>query len=108
VSPALEVYQAEDSPLPSGPLNLDELAIITAISCVGGIITSICSGWIADKIGRKLTLIIFNFTYVFGWIFVLIAKNGNYLIAAKILHGLGGGVGYIVVPIFVTEISEDR
>lgn len=67
-----------------------------------------CSGWIADKIGRKSTMIIFNFSFVLGWILVLYAQNGNYLIAAKILHGLGGGVGYIVVPIFVTEISEDR
>lgn len=108
VSPALDIYQAENSPLPSGPLNIDEMAVITAASCIGGIITSLCSGWISDKIGRKRTMILFNTTFVIGWVLVLYAQNGNYLIAGKILHGLGGGAGYIVVPIFVTEISEDK
>lgn len=108
ISPALEILQSEDSPLPSGPLNMNELSIITAISCVGGIITSIIAGWIADRIGRKKTLIIFNFTFVAGWLLVYFAKSGTYLNVSRLLNGLGGGVGYIVVPIFVTEISEDR
>lgn len=67
-----------------------------------------CSGWIADRIGRKLTLIIFASTYVAGWLLTIFAQNPYYLIISRFLHGLGGGVGYIVVPIFVTEISEDR
>ena len=87
---------------------MDEIAIIASISCVGGIITSVISGWMADQIGRKCTVIIFGTTYVAGWLFIVFAQNAYYLMLSRFFHGLGGGVAYIVVPIFVTEITEDR
>lgn len=64
--------------------------------------------YIADKIGRKLTFIVFGTFYVSGWFLVIFAQNSYYLILSRIFHGLGGGVAYNVVPIFITEISEDR
>lgn len=87
---------------------MNEIAIIASISCVGGIITSIMSGWIADQIGRKCTVIILGSAYVVGWLFIVFAQNSYYLMISRFFHGLGGGVGYIVVPIFVTEIADDR
>lgn len=108
ISPAMKILQSPESPIPTGPLNMEEIALIASISCAGGIITSVISGWIADQIGRKLTCSLFGTTYVAGWLLLIFAQNPYYLIICRFLHGLGGGVAYIVVPIFVTEISEDR
>jgi MFS family permease len=45
---------------------------------------------------------------IIGWIFVVIATNPYYLMAFRFLAGFAGGGVYVVLPLYVSEISEDR
>lgn len=41
-------------------------------------------------------------------ILLLVGTNYYYIYAARFLFGLAGGGGFILVPIFVSEISHER
>lgn len=50
------LYDSDASPLPSGRVQLNELAWIGSILGVGGIIGTIAIGWLTDRVGRKHSL----------------------------------------------------
>lgn len=54
-SPSLPSLLAANSPLDSGPLNLDQAAWVAANICLGSIVGAPLFGWMNDKVGRKAT-----------------------------------------------------
>lgn len=51
------LYNSDNSPLPSGRVQLDELAWIGSILGIGGLVGTIVIGWLTDRVGRKHSLI---------------------------------------------------
>lgn len=51
------LYDSDDSPLPSGRVQIDELAWIGSMLGIGGLAGTIVIGWLTDRIGRKHSLI---------------------------------------------------
>ncbi|XP_062551194.1 facilitated trehalose transporter Tret1-like isoform X2 [Armigeres subalbatus] len=108
MSPSILILMSENSPLKSGPITADEGAWIGAILCVGGLVGSTASGWMADRYGRKRTAYVAVIPQIVSWIMVMVADNVYYLYAMRLLSGFGGGVCYTIIPMFIGEISEDR
>lgn len=54
---ALVKYETDQSPLPSGRVQPDELGWIASLLGIGGLIGTIASGWMANCIGRKYSLL---------------------------------------------------
>lgn len=50
-------YDSDECPLPSGRVTKDELGWIASILGIGGFAGTILSGWMADRIGRKYSLL---------------------------------------------------
>lgn len=51
------IYDSDDCPLPTGRLSMNEIAWIGSVLGIGGLIGTILVGWIADRIGRKNSLL---------------------------------------------------
>lgn len=51
------LYDSDNSPLPSGRVQLNELAWIGSMLGIGGLCGTIVIGWLTDRIGRKHSLI---------------------------------------------------
>uniref|UniRef100_A0A1A9W0R8 Major facilitator superfamily (MFS) profile domain-containing protein n=1 Tax=Glossina brevipalpis TaxID=37001 RepID=A0A1A9W0R8_9MUSC len=94
--------------LKSGPLNNYEIGWIGSLLCVGGALGTIFFAWCADKIGRKRCLLLITLPALFGWWIIPFAQNSLHLCLARLLGGLGGGGIFSVIPLYVTEFSEDR
>ncbi|XP_058446700.1 facilitated trehalose transporter Tret1-like isoform X2 [Malaya genurostris] len=107
-SPTLPVLQSQDSPLASGPITAGEASWIGSIMCFGGLIGTLVSGWMADHCGRKMTACLAALPQMICWTMVLLADNAYYLMAMRFFGGFSGGVCFIVIPMFIAEISEDR
>lgn len=43
-----------------------------------------------------------------SWMCIIVGTNIYYLYAAKILAGITGGGIYVLIPIYVAEIAEDK
>lgn len=43
-----------------------------------------------------------------SWFMIIIAKNAMHLYIARLLGGISSGGSFVLVPLFVAEIAEDR
>lgn len=136
-------YDSDESPLPSGRVSKGELGWIASILGLGGLAGTIASGCMADRFGRKYTLLAMAIPEIVSHIFMLqkplgnkspklrernnqsnrnwcclpqqvsyvliiLAQNPYYLYASRFFSGFVGGAMFVVVPLMVAEIAEDR
>ncbi|XP_043844904.1 solute carrier family 2, facilitated glucose transporter member 8 isoform X2 [Dromiciops gliroides] len=77
-------------------------SIVTLGAAVGGVL----GGWLVDKTGRKLTLMLCTVPYVVGFNLVIGAQNVWMLYGGRLLTGLASGVCSLVAPVYIAEISS--
>lgn len=53
-----EKYESDNCPLPSGRVQTHEIGWLASILGIGGLIGTVASGWMADRFGRKNSLIV--------------------------------------------------
>ena len=83
--------------------NMKGWAVSSAI--LGCIIGAAIAGYVADKIGRKKTLIITAFLFAISAIGCAIAANFTQLIIARVIGGLGVGAASMLSPLYISEIA---
>lgn len=62
----------------------------------------------SDVIGRKKSLIAVAIPQLISWIMILLARKSIYILLARFLSGLSGGALYVIIPLFTSEIADDR
>lgn len=55
---ALSLYDSDKSPLPTGRVEMYEQSWISSMLGIGGVIGTIAAGYMADRMGRKYTLLV--------------------------------------------------
>lgn len=107
-SPSIEILQSDESPLPSGKIQFEEASWIASLWSVGGLIGNFLYLFMTNKFGRKMPIISLAFPKIVCWLMVLFAQNVYYLYISRILYGIVLGGAFVVVPLFIREISVDR
>lgn len=107
-SASLLVLNSADTPLPSGPLTIEQASWIGSLIALGGLIGNICFGWLSGLVGRKCILLCAVLPQMGGWLLIYVAQSVVYLYAARLLQGFSGGAVYVVMPVFVAEIADSR
>lgn len=100
-------FNSEENPL-GKPLTLHEEALITSLHFLGAGIGGLILSRLADTIGRKSTLIIISIFELFSLITLALAHNIKYYYVTRLIQGLCVGVSVTVMPVFISEISEDH
>ncbi|NXI49835.1 GTR8 protein, partial [Chloroceryle aenea] len=78
--------------------------IVTLGAAAGGIL----GGYLVDKVGRKLSLMLCSIPYVFGYIVIICAQNVWMLYFGRVLTGIASGITSLVVPVYISEVSHPR
>lgn len=94
--------------LASGPITIDEASWTSSIMCIGGAFATLFFGYTSEKFGRKLSLITLAIPTLCGWLFIEFGTSVTHLYIARFLGGFGGGGSFILVPVYVTEIADDK
>ncbi|KAK9687838.1 Bifunctional purine biosynthesis protein PurH [Basidiobolus ranarum] len=81
--------------------------LAVGILAIGGLIGGLCAGTAADKLGRRLTLLLNNFFYIIGAVLVATATTTAQFVIGRVIIGIGCGVGSVVAPMYVAEIATD-
>lgn len=61
-----------------------------------------------ERIGRKISICITAIPQTISWFLICYVPDLNVLIFARFLSGLTGGGIFVIVPVYIAEISEDR
>lgn len=104
----LAILQSSETPLSSGPLTLDEVSWVCSIMSIGVMVAIIVFSWLTDAIGRKYSILLLGPMQIISWALIAFGNNVFCLYVARLLIGAVCGGVMIAVPIFITEISEDR
>ncbi|NXD88216.1 GTR8 protein, partial [Halcyon senegalensis] len=79
-------------------------SIVTLGAAAGGIL----GGYLVDKVGRKLSLMLCSIPYIFGYIVIICAQNVWMLYFGRMLTGIASGITSLVVPVYISEVSHPR
>lgn len=60
-SPSILLLTSAKSPLPSGTISMEQASWVASLQCVGCLLGNICFGYIINRYGRRLPLIILAF-----------------------------------------------
>lgn len=90
-------------------LGYDEtfMGLISTISSMTVLISALPMGFVADKLGRKLSLVISGLLIGPSIILMVIFPSGAMLIAMNILMGIGSSLGGVITGPFLMENSGE-
>ncbi len=81
---------------------------VVSIVLVGAMLGAIVGGSIADRLGRRATLLWGSALFIVGSLIAFLALNVYVLIAARALLGLAIGFTSVTAPVFVSELSPPQ
>ncbi|XP_063208891.1 solute carrier family 2, facilitated glucose transporter member 8 isoform X1 [Chroicocephalus ridibundus] len=79
-------------------------SVVTLGAAAGGIL----GGYIVDKVGRKLSLMLCSVPFVFGYIVIISAQNVWMLYFGRLSTGLATGITSLVAPVYISEVSHPK
>ncbi|XP_035795544.1 facilitated trehalose transporter Tret1-like [Anopheles albimanus] len=108
LSPFLPLLISHDSPLEHGPVTDVQATWIASLLCIGAFFGTFLFGWSAERFGRKISLLATALPLIGFWPCVAFGTSVELLYAARLLAGLGAAGVFLLVPMYITEIAEDR
>jgi MFS family permease len=106
-SAAIPYLQSPENPL-ACQISDDDVSLIGSILTIGGLVGTLFFGYAANEIGRKKTIFMAAFPQIIGWILMYYADSALLLILFRFMAGVAAGGIFTVVPVFISEIAEDR
>ncbi|KAH8248786.1 hypothetical protein KR032_003245 [Drosophila birchii] len=107
LSPTLTKIQHPDSPL-EFKVNLAEISWLGSMLGLGSLCGNLTIAFLIERAGRKFCLYLIAVPNAILWVLIYCASNVYFLYAARFLCGFTGGAGYVVVPIFISEVADSR
>jgi MFS transporter, SP family, galactose:H+ symporter len=85
------------------PTRLQAFTIsVVLVGCMAG---SLIAGSIADRAGRRRTLLLAGIVFLVGALGSAFAPNEPVLLAARLVVGLGIGFSSVVAPLYISEVA---
>jgi MFS family permease len=103
VQPKLEAGEENEGWITLSP---EEISWIGSLTPAGAVIGPILVGLLADRIGRKWTLLFTACPALVSLIMLIFVDTVAPIYVARFILGIGVGMVYAVSPMYVGEISE--
>jgi len=82
--------------------------IVVSIILIGALIGALGGGTIADRIGRKWTIILTAIVYLISGLFLALAVDLPMIMLGRFIGGLALGVSSMAAPLYIAEISPPK
>jgi len=84
------------------------LEVITSWVTLGAMAGALVAGGLADRIGRRLTIVAAALLFVAGALVESFAPGAYVLVAGRLLVGFGVGVASVAAPLYASEMAPTR
>ena len=88
------------------PMTPSQSSWMIALIDIGNIITPLPTAYLVNKIGRRICLLSTGPMFLISWLLVLYVRNVEVLCVARIIQGMGIGVVFTSLPVYLSEISS--
>lgn len=85
--------------------NTTTRGLLTAILELGAWVGALSNGYLADKLGRKKSVVVAVAIFCVGVIVQACAKNKDYILGGRFVTGLGVGSLSMLVPLYNAELA---
>ncbi|XP_054992652.1 solute carrier family 2, facilitated glucose transporter member 8 isoform X1 [Sorex araneus] len=102
-SPAIPSLRRAAPPAPR--LDPDAASWFGAIVTLGAAAGGVLGGWLLDRAGRKLSLLLCTVPFAAGFAVITAAQDVWMLFAGRLLTGLACGIASLVAPVYISEIA---
>ncbi|XP_029669723.1 facilitated trehalose transporter Tret1-like [Formica exsecta] len=79
---------------------------VSSLLALGAMLGAILSGPMADKIGRKKSLLLLTAPFLLSWVIIIFASELWLINVARFIVGIGVGAACVLVPTYISEIAE--
>ncbi len=78
---------------------------IMSSALLGSVIGAAISGYLSDKYGRRLILMVSALLFLVSAIASTIPETPGFLVAARLIGGVGVGIAAMVAPLYISELA---
>ncbi len=89
-------------------LTTAEASLIVGAVLGGGAFATLFTGFVADAIGRKKTIIISALIFIVGVLILVMAHNFFTAMTGRLIQGVGIGMQIIVLPLYLAETAPPK
>lgn len=101
-SPSLSKFSGDNATF---ELSASEAAWVGSLTPLGAAVGPIPAGILADKLGRKPTMLGDSVLLFLSWALIAFASSPAMLFAARFIAGLATGCIFTVLPMYIGEIA---
>ncbi|KAM3956740.1 facilitated trehalose transporter Tret1-like [Aphomia sociella] len=105
LSPMISVLQSPQTPSPE-PFSTSDISWMTSVTYITAIIFGAPMGYLTDRYGRKMMTLLTTLSLMIYWQIKLLSLEPWALILARAVAGIPCSACYIVLPIYLKEISD--
>ncbi|XP_066143548.1 facilitated trehalose transporter Tret1-like isoform X1 [Euwallacea fornicatus] len=106
-SPVIPKFKTEENPF-NHTVSTTQTAMMASFLPLGAITGPILAGYMADRFGRKFTMMLLGFPSMAGFCILAFAKIIELWYFARFLLGIGVGCYFAICPMYVAEISQNH
>lgn len=79
---------------------------VGSLLALGAIAGAVPSGPMADRLGRKKTLLLLTIPFLLSWAIIIFASKLWLIYLARFIVGIAVGASCVVIPTYISEIAE--
>ncbi|KAJ8715768.1 hypothetical protein PYW07_010250 [Mythimna separata] len=87
-------------------LETTDSSLVSSILAIGAALAALPVGMLANKIGRRPTVLILAIPFMLNWLITIFANGAPMLIAARFFAGIATGGACVAAPMYIGEIAE--
>ena len=84
---------------------VEEATVVSALLFPGAAVGALSGGRLADKLGRRGTLLVCSLLFLLGAIGCAIAPTVGFMVVARVILGLGVGAAAVTCPLYLAEMA---
>ncbi len=84
------------------------IQIITSWVTLGALVGALVAGVLADKLGRRVTILLAAVLFTFGALLEALAPGTTVLVIGRLVVGFGVGVASVAAPLYAAEQAPTR
>ncbi|XP_037038930.1 facilitated trehalose transporter Tret1-2 homolog [Bradysia coprophila] len=106
LSSAVPALKAEDTPLDSGPLSLQQESWLGGSYPLGALTGEILFSLLLNFTSLKITMMAMAIPNLIFWLSVLLSKSYTGVVVGRFIGGFSGGGILLCIPLFVAEVAS--